>query len=715
MARHQGAAVIGALAVVLASGWAVNWASPTAHAAVMSESGAAGVWKGQIELPGMKLDVVVTLKREAQGLTGTIDIPQQGASGLALKDAREDGAAVTFVIEGVPGIPTFVGNLDGATLKGDFTQGGQKFPFSLTRDAQPAFDPAKAMDGFDAWVEKALVDWEVPGLGVAVVADGKVLFSKGYGKRNVESDLPVTPDTLFAIGSSTKAFTTYVLATLVAEGKIGWDMPVVEVWPEFKLSEPERTRLLTPRDMATHRSGLPRHDLSWYNSGASRAELIARMAHLDFNYGLREQWQYNNFMFLAAGVLGERLTGKTWEDNVRERIFTPLGMNASNFNVEDSQRSADFAVPYDKRDGKMTAIPFRNISQVGPAGSINSSVNDMARWVQVQLGGKLDGNQIMSEAALDELHAPAMIMQSNENLSHVTAVGYGLGWFVDMYRGERRVHHGGNIDGFTALVFCFPNKNFGGVILANRNGTPLPDTVSEEIADRLLQLPSLRLYDASLSRYKSALAAGKKAEQNLELLRKQDAPPSHALSEYVGEYTHPGYGSMTVAGGDAGAGLTLTYNRMSVPLLPWHYDTFTFGKSEDPAAADFENTQVLFRSDLEGNISAIEAQLDPSVKPIVFERAGDASLRDPATLEKFVGKYVVREGLTIAITRRDATLVGTVPGQPPYDLDPLQNNTFKVRVLNGYRVRFKLGEDGQVTGLLMIQPGAVFDATREKD
>lgn len=154
---------------------------------------------------------------------------------------------------------------------------------------------------------------------------------------------------------------------------------------------------------------------------------------------------------------------------------------------------------------------------------------------------------------------------------------------------------------------------------------------------------------------------------------------------------------------------------MSVPLLPWHFDTFAFGKSEDPAAADFEHTQVLFRSDLEGNISAIEAQLDPSVKPIVFERSGDASLRDPATLEKFVGRYVVREGLTITVTRRDATLIGTVPGQPPYDLDPLQNNTFKVRVLDGYKVRFKVGDDGEVSGLLMIQPGAVFDATREKD
>lgn len=695
------------------------WALPVAFAAVAHEGGAAGVWKGQIELPGMKLDVVVTLKREGEGLSGTIDIPQQGASGLALKDVRAEGAEVTFVIEGVPGIPTFVGTLDGATLKGDFTQGGQKFPFSLTRDAQPAFDPAQTMDGFDAWVEKALVDWEVPGLGVAVVADGKVLLSKGYGKRNVESDLPVTPDTLFAIGSSTKAFTTYVLATLVEEGKLGWDKPVVDVWPEFRLSEPERTRLLTPRDMVTHRTGLPRHDLSWYNSGASREELIARMAHLDFNYGLREQWQYNNFMFLAAGVLGERLTGKSWEDNVRERIFTPLGMNASNFNVDDSQRSADFALPYDKRDGKITAIPFRNISQVGPAGSINSSVNDMARWVQVQLtgklGGTLDGRQIMSQAALDELHSPAMIMQSNENRSHVTAVGYGLGWFVDMYRGEWRVHHGGNIDGFTALVFFFPGKKFGGVILANRNGTPLPDAVSEEIADRLLQLPSLKLYDASLSRYKAALAAGKKAEQNLELLRRKDAPPSHPLREYAGEYRHPGYGSITVAGGDAGAGLTLTYNRMTVPLLPWHFDTFSFGKSEDPAAAEFEHTQVLFRSDLEGNINAIEAQLDPSVKPIVFERVGDASLRDPVTLERFVGKYVVREGLTITVTRRDATLIGTVPGQPPYELDPLQNNTFKVRVLDGYKVRFKVGDDGKVGGLLMIQPGAVFEATRQKE
>ncbi len=685
------------------------WASP---AAIASQADCAGVWKGTIDIPGMKLTVEVTLKQEGDGLSGTIDIPQQGASDLALESVTQDGATVTFQISGVPGEPTFKGTLDGTKLIGDFIQGGQAFPFMLVKDAKPAFDPAKGMEGFDHWVDKALIDWEVPGMGVAVVADGKVILSQGFGKRDIANDLPATSDTLFAIGSSTKAFTTFVLATLIEEGKLSWDKPVIDCWPQFKVADGERTREITPRDMVTHRTGMPRHDFSWYNSEATRDQLVERMAHLECNAALRERWQYNNFMFLAAGVLGERLTGKTWEENVRERIFQPLGMSNSNFGVDDSQRSPDHALPYDKREGSVVAIPFRGLSAMGPAGSINSSANDMAKWVQVQLTGMIDGREVLPKNALSELHRPAMVMTSNETQSHVIALGYAAGWFVDMYRGELRIHHGGNIDGFTALVFFFPRKQIGGVVLSNRNGTPLPEMVSEELSDRLMQLPSLGLYDTNLSKAKAAEVTGKKAQQNLELMRRPNAAPSHVLSAYSGTYVHPGYGKILVEGDDSA--LVFTYNRMAAPLNHWHYDTFSLGKSQDPAAAELEHTQVLFRTDIEGGIAGIELRMEPSIKPVVFERAGDSSLSDPAAIEKFVGSYSLMESMVVAITRRDRTLVATVPGQPPYELVPLQSNTFKLKSLDGYRMRFDIGEDGSVTKALFIQPNGVFEATRMK-
>jgi CubicO group peptidase (beta-lactamase class C family) len=288
---------------------------------------------------------------------------------------------VSFVISGVPGDPTFKGTLseDGTKITGDFTQNKQTFPFTLSREASPVIKAKDAIADFDTIVEKGLKSLNNPGVAVAIVKDDEVIFAKGFGYRDVENKTPMTADTLLAIGSASKAFTTFTMGTLVDEGKLEWNTPVREYIPWFRLYDPFATERLTPRDLVTHRSGLPRHDAMWYNNyTASREEFVRRLAYLKPSADLRERFQYNNLMFLTAGYLIEVLTEKTWEDAVRARVLAPLEMKRTNFSVVDSQKDTDHALPYREHKDKIEKIPFRDITNIGPAGSINSSVNEMS-------------------------------------------------------------------------------------------------------------------------------------------------------------------------------------------------------------------------------------------------------------------------------------------------------------------------------------------------
>ncbi|HMY76641.1 MAG TPA: serine hydrolase domain-containing protein, partial [Blastocatellia bacterium] len=305
--------------------------------AAAQQNSVAGHWEGAIKLPGNELKISVDFTAAADGkLSATITIPQQGAKDLPLSDVGFTGGEVTFAIPGVPGDPKFKGKLsdDKQKIEGTFSQGGANLPCNLERKADPAAAAKDALAGFDDVVNDAMKKLDVPGMAIAIVKGKQVIYAKGFGYRDVEKQLPVTADTLFAIGSSTKAFTTFVLGTLVDEGKVEWDKPLRNYIPWFKLYDPAMTEHLSVRDTVTHRSGLPRHDLVWYNNFESTREAFVRkLAYLEPSADLRQKWQYNNLMYLTAGYLTEVLTGQTWEDAVRTRVFNPLGFKRSNFSV----------------------------------------------------------------------------------------------------------------------------------------------------------------------------------------------------------------------------------------------------------------------------------------------------------------------------------------------------------------------------------------------
>ncbi len=678
----------------------------------------AGHWEGAIQVPGTPLDIQVDVTAAADGkLAATITIPAQGARDLALTNVSFSGGSggnageFAFAIPNVPGDPQFRGQLsaDGQKLEGALTQGGQSFPCKLERKADPALGAKELLASLDALINDGLKKFDVPGMALAVVKGKEVIYARGFGQRDVEKNLPVTADTLFAIGSSTKAFTTFTLGTLVDEGKVEWDKPVRNYIPWLKLYDPSATERLSVRDLVTHRSGLPRHDLVWYNNyGASRESFVRKLAFLEPSADLREKWQYNNLMFLTAGYLTEVLTGKTWEDAVRARVLEPLGMKRSNFSVKESQKDSDFAQPYAKRGEAVIKIPFRDISNIGPAGSLNSSVNEMARWVTAHLnGGKYGDKQIASAATVNEMHLPQMATGAPGDHPEISAMDYGLGWMIDTYRGHLRVQHGGNIDGFSANVVLFPKDGLGIVVLTNLNGTALRDLITREIADRVFKLNKIEWINIEAAKRARAEAAAKEGEKKREAARVTNTQPAHKLEDYVGDYEHPGYGIVKVA---LSAGkLVATYNNIATPLEHWHYETFNGGKGKEVVA---ENMKFTFQTDVKGQVARLVAGFEPAVADIVFAKKPDARWLDAAYLARFVGEYDLL-GQTITVSLKGNVLAVRTGNQPSSVLLPELDGSFTPKLSRAQSMFFVTDASGKVTAIELRQPSTVLTAKRK--
>ncbi|HEV8145731.1 MAG TPA: serine hydrolase, partial [Bryobacteraceae bacterium] len=501
----------------------------------------------------------------------------------------------------------------------------------LTVSLAFAADSKPTLDGFDAFAEKALKDWKVAGFAIAVIQDGKVTFAKGYGVRDLKSNQPVTTKTLFAIGSSTKSFTVTSLGVLVDEGKLDWDKPVRDYLPTFKMHDTFASEHMTPRDLVTHRSGLPRHDMMWYNSPFTRQEIFDRLQHLEPSKDFRTTFQYQNLMFMTAGYLAGHIAGMTWEDHVRKTIFRPLEMTSSNFSINDSQKSSDYSLPYTVEKDAIKEIPFRNIDAIGPAGSINSNVEDMSKYVMMHLA---KGKGVLSARNAAQMQAPQMSISGPGQDKELGAQSYGMGLFLTSYRGHYLVHHGGNIDGFSALVTFMPQDNIGMVILTNQNGSSLPTVVSYSVYDRLLGLDQVEWTARIKDQQEKAKASAEDAKKKGYTPQRQGTNPSHDLAEYAGEYEHPSYGMAKVS--VENGKLSFAYHRLGGPMSHFHYDVFEVAETpQDP----FSKMKVSFHSGLNGDIDSLALPLESNVKEVVFTRLGDAGMKERTFLEPLTGSY----------------------------------------------------------------------------
>ncbi len=671
----------------------------------------SGNWKGAISLPGTELEIDVDFMKKNGNWEGDISIPAQGAKDLLLGHITIEGKIVAFEMPGVPGDPRFKGEMsdDSQSISGEFTQGGVSATFKIQRRVD-RIGPAKAsLEGFDDFIDQALADWNTPGLAIGIVLDDEVIYAEGLGLRDREQNLPVTAKTLFAIGSSTKAFTTFLMGLLVDEGKLDWDRPVADYLPGFRLHDPYATLHMTPRDLVTHRSGLPRHDLAWYNGRFDRATLVGRLPFYQPNKDLRETFQYNNMMFLTAGYLVGQLTNSTWEDAVRKRVFEPLGMTQTNLSVDDSQKAPDYALPYEEKDDEIRRMKFRNIDNVGPAGSINANIEDMTKWLVVHLNkGKFEGRQIINEATLTDMHTPYMVLSAIPEEPEFSPASYGLGWFIDTYRGHYRVQHGGNIDGFTALVTLFPRDGLGIVTLANKNAASLPRLVTFHAADRILGLEFKDWNGEALQKWKIAKQATKEAEEKKDTLRKPDTHPAHDLQEYVGEYEHPGYGILEIDVKDNQ--LVMTYNNIVTPLEHWHYEVFN--GLENPDDHTFEDMRIRFLTNMKGDVDAVAAPFELMTDEIIFKRQPEGRMFDPEYLARFLGLYeVANQKITLSL--KGNALIASVPGQAPLELVPDRDDEFNLKGVTGVSVKFVISDDGTVTAFFK-QPNGVFEAKQQE-
>ena len=587
------------------------------------------------------------------------------------------------------------------------------------KSGRPTIQPEKSapqapFDGLDTWMAQVMKDWKVPGLAIAVVRDGKIVLSKGYGARDVKNNLAVTPKTLFAIGSITKSFTVSALGMLADEGKLDWDRPVREYLPAFRMNDDVATEHMTPRDLVTHRSGLPRHDALWYNTTLTREQMVERLRFLEPSRDFRSTYQYNNLMFVTAGVLAQHISGMKWEDLVRQRIFAPLNMTSSNFSVTDSQKAADFARPYRNANGKVVEIPFQGVDEIAPAGSINSNVDEMARYLLFHMAhGKAGEKQLLSESNELQMQTPQMVIQGQPGYPEMGFGSYGMAFRIGSYRGHRFVQHGGAIDGFTAQLGFLPQDNIGVVVLTNLDSdkNDLTAVAMYGVFDRLLNLEPVNWSARYLSDQKKGEDAEAEAKTKGYTGQKIGTHPSHSLDEYVGPYENAGYGTVQIDPGKEAGTLAFTYNRMTSPMRHFHYDVFE--APPDPLNA-FEKMKVRFTTDLKGDIDSILVPLEPSVKEIVFTRAPDPRMREKSFLEPLAGQYEVG-GATVTIALKgNNTLVMSFPGQPERAMVPVRGMTFDVQGAGSFSVEFKKDASGAVTEMVLYEQGSTSVARKKK-
>ena len=452
--------------------------------------------------------------------------------------------------------------------------------------ASSVWAQSKPPADMDEYAARVLKTFAVPGLSVGIVKDGKLVFAKGYGVRKLGEPAPVDENTLFPIGSNTKAFTSALLASLVDAGKLSWDDPVYQRLPGFQMYDPYVSHEMSIRDLLTHRSGMGLGEgdlLFWPTTTYTRDEIIYRLRFMKPASSFRSRFAYDNLMYIAAGQIIPAVTGATWESYLRTKVLDPLRMKSTTLSAAEFKASANHAYPHQRLDGVLRAIDFISLDNAAPAGAINSSVFEMANWLQLQLNrGAFPGGagRLFSEAQSKEMWTAQTILPNREfpgSLAHLNSsfAAYGLGWGLREYHGRQLVEHTGGVAGFVSRVMLVPEQNLGVVILTNAESGGAFDALLYHVLDHYLGAPKTDWVAAFES------AEDQRSAQNASFMKEQDAQresgakPVLALEKYAGVYQDAWYGSATVHQENGGLVFTLDHTPAAVgDLQYWQYDTF---------------------------------------------------------------------------------------------------------------------------------------------
>jgi CubicO group peptidase (beta-lactamase class C family) len=562
---------------------------------------------------------------------------------------------------------------------------------------------------FDLQVNRVMPDWNAPGCAVAIIQDGHVVHWNGYGFRDIEKGLPVEYESVFAIGSTSKAFASASIAMLVDRSLLEWDTPVKQFLPDFNLQDEFAAERMTVRDLLCHRSGLPRHDALWYGTPFTRKQLVARLKYLQPSADFRTTFQYQNLMFMTAGYLLECVTGQTWEEFTQNNLLDPLGMRSTSLCMNGIITAKNAVRPYSAGANGNKLLPYRDLDTIAPAGGVNSCLADLVKWVSLHLeGGCYQNHQIISSENLAVTHTPATFIENSysrllQPFSEVGMESYGLGWFIHDYRGHRLLRHGGHIDGFSTQISFMPEIGAGVIVLSNIGGSNFMFVPTFLAYDILLGLPALDWSTRLLGVDSKTRQAGENASAWYASRRRPKTIPSHALSEFVGVYRCDAYGDITVE--LAQGGLKAEFNGRQIDLTHYHYNTFDWSMGRPGSVSLKAN----FITDWLGNIDQLQVQLEPMVDPLLFDRQPSAVLSDVATLAGYTGAYQC-DGKTARVelsSTKDLRVI--MPGFPELKLCPFQADLYKVCGHHNWLVEF-FGKP--VIGFNLIQPTAVFSAEK---
>jgi CubicO group peptidase (beta-lactamase class C family) len=410
--------------------------------------------------------------------------------------------------------------------------------------------PSFVKDSLDSYVNKALADWQIPGVSVCIVKNGKVVVMKGYGVKEMGTNDKVDENTLFMIGSNSKAFTATAIALLDAEKKLSLDDKVQKWLPDFKLYDSWVAKEANIRDLLCHRLGFEtfQGDFMYFDSDLTTAEVREKMGKLKPMYGFRSKWGYCNSAFMTAGEIIPKVTGQSWADFVTERIFRPLGMNNSLALSKDIKTAGNKCSAHTVAEGVLKKIPYGNIDNLAPAGSISSSVNDMSKWVMMLLNnGKLNDKEIIPASAIVQTRTPHSILGNGGHMFNKAHFGlYGLGWFLEEYTGRKIVAHTGGVNGFVTSVCLIPEEKLGIIVFTNTDANSFYEALRNEIEDAYLGLPYRNYSKVYLGFQKTDEAENEKVIKSIRDTVAMNLKTDLPLTAYAGEYVHDVYGKMNI-------------------------------------------------------------------------------------------------------------------------------------------------------------------------
>jgi len=582
--------------------------------------------------------------------------------------------------------------------------------FGVGARAQEA-DVTKKLEGFDAYMQQTLKDWNTPGVGVGIVVGDKLVFAKGYGYRDHEKKLPFTTKTMQPIASNSKLFTAVAAGMLVEEGKLAWDKPIRDSVPEIQFYNDQLNSNVTLRDMLSHRTGVTRHDLIWFKSPFTREELFEKLKYLEPQEPMRTTFLYNNLMFAAVGQIIKIKSGKKWEDFVRERIFTPLDMSTTCYTIADMLKQPDYGVPFrEKRDSfELYKIPYYEDTEgVAPAGAVISNIDELSHWLIALMNeGKYNGRQVLPAGALKATLQPAIALPNagGEALGFWELINsaYGMGRWTASYRGKLLTYHGGDLPGFHSQVSLMPNDKIGVIVLViSDHSAPLYNIVSYNVYERLLGMDQTPWSQRQLQQRLANKKAGTEARAKAGGDRVPNTKPSHAHADYVGEYENPAYGILRI--GLQGDQLQFGFHEFHFPMNHFHYDRF-----DTPDDEQYGKFSVNFRTNPQGDIDSAVISLDQA--EVVFTRRPEAL--QAILLEKLAGVYLTPSKVKFEVRYQPGTgLSIAFPGAPPQKLIHVKGMQFRTPLFADDIYEFVL-ENGQVQALKERTPSGEYTFQRQ--